>query len=170
MIDKRAGKAAAKRWSWIKKGAPVVIEIGQRDMAEGKIAVIRRDDLYREDGKLNTQFVAKEDFTQDISAILRDNQQKYHHQAQKFLNGNIRKGVDNKLQLESLFAEKADFSGWTEVQWAKPTGAALDAIITYLKGMKLTIRNVPQNAVPTDAACIFTGAPAVERILIGKAY
>lgn len=170
LLDKKAGKAATKRWSWIKKGAPVVIEIGQRDMAEGKVAMIRRDDLYRSDGKLNTQFVSKEILFLNISAIILDIQTKYYIQAKSFLDQNIRRDIADKSALEALFADKNDFAGWAEVQWAKASGEALEAITTYLKGMKLTMRNVPMDAAPVDGPCIFTDAPAVERILIGKAY
>ena len=62
LLDRRPAKAANKRWSWVKKGAPIVIEVGGRDMAGGNVSVIRRDRLYREDGKLDSQVVAKDDF------------------------------------------------------------------------------------------------------------
>ena len=39
LFDKSPGKAAAKRWDWVRKGAPIIIEVGPRDMAEGKIAL-----------------------------------------------------------------------------------------------------------------------------------
>ena len=38
------------------------------------------------------------------------------------------------------------------------------------KSMKLTLRNVPLDAAPVDGTCIFTGVPAVERVLVGRAY
>ncbi|MBV8237673.1 MAG: proline--tRNA ligase, partial [Sphingomonas sp.] len=54
--------------------------------------------------------------------------------------------------------------------WSRPTGAALDQVVERLKALKLTIRNAPVDQGATDGACIFTGAPAVERVLIGRAY
>ena len=36
LLDTKPGKAAAKRWDWVRKGAPIIIEVGQRDMAEGQ--------------------------------------------------------------------------------------------------------------------------------------
>jgi prolyl-tRNA synthetase len=35
-LDKRAGKATQKRWGWVKKGAPIILEIGGRDAANGQ--------------------------------------------------------------------------------------------------------------------------------------
>ena len=52
----------------------------------------------------------------------------------------------------------------------KPTGAALEKVVERLKDHKLTIRNVPIGAEAVDGACIFTGEPAVERVLLAKAY
>ena len=39
-----------------------------------------------------------------------------------------------------------------------------------LKALKLTIRNAPADQPSSFGACIFTGAPGVEEILIGRAY
>ena len=60
--------------------------------------------------------------------------------------------------------------GWALVQWAKPTGPALDKVIEWLKGEKLTLRNVPLDAGAADGTCIFTGERAVERVLVGRSY
>ena len=56
------------------------------------------------------------------------------------------------------------------MQWCKATGDELEAIEERLKKLKLTIRNVPVDAAAAEGECIFTGKPAVERIIIGKAY
>jgi len=53
---------------------------------------------------------------------------------------------------------------------ARPTGAALDKVTERLKALKLTFRNVPANAAPAEGTCLFTGEPAVERILVARAY
>ncbi|MEP3723092.1 MAG: aminoacyl--tRNA ligase-related protein, partial [Parasphingorhabdus sp.] len=75
-LDISGAKTQVKRWSWIKKGAPIVLEIGPRDMAEGKVAMVRRDDLYQENGKLNTKFLTKDEFIPEIPGLLADIQTK----------------------------------------------------------------------------------------------
>jgi hypothetical protein len=52
----------------------------------------------------------------------------------------------------------------------QPTGAALEAVVEKLKAVKLTIRNVPRGGEAATGTCIFTGAPATERILVARAY
>ena len=39
-----------------------------------------------------------------------------------------------------------------------------------LKALKLTIRNAPLQQPESFAPCLFSGAPGVEEILIGRAY
>ena len=85
-------------------------------------------------------------------------------------DANVTRGIDTFEQLSAFFGEDRHQPGWVEVQWSKPTGAALDAVVEQLKALKLTIRNVPTDAAPADGACLFTGAPAVERIFVARAY
>ena len=42
-IDKRDLGGGVKTWEWIKKGVPVRIEIGPRDLEKGSVALCRRD-------------------------------------------------------------------------------------------------------------------------------
>jgi prolyl-tRNA synthetase len=168
LLDTKAAKAANKRWSWVKKGAPIIVEVGPRDVGEGKAAVLRRDRLYKDDGKLNTAFTLRDDFVGQAAAMLEDIQTALHAEAKARLEANIARDVSD---LAAHFkGDEAKFAGWVEVQWARPTGAALDRIVEQLKALKLTVRNAPLDAAPVDGACFFTGEPAVERILIGRTY
>jgi prolyl-tRNA synthetase len=168
LLDTKAAKASNKRWSWIKKGAPIIVEVGPRDMSEGKVAVIRRDQLYKDDGKLATAFTPRGEFAEAAAAKLEDIQSGLYAEAKARLNANIRRDVTD---LAAHFSgDEAGFAGWVEVQWAKPTGAALNAIVESLKALKLTMRNSPLNAEPVDGKCFFSNEAAVERILIGRTY
>lgn len=169
-LDKSGAKTQTKRWSWVKKGAPIILEIGPRDMAEGKVAMIRRDALYKENGKLDTQFIPKDEFIPTIPSLLEEVQSSLHGEAKARLDSNITGGMNTFEQVETFYKENKKHPGWVEVQWCKATGDELDQIEERLKKHKLTFRNVPVAAEPVDGDCIFTGKPAVERILIGKSY
>ena len=169
LLDKRPAKAATKRWGWVKKGAPIVIEVGGRDVAGGNVSVIRRDRLYREDGKLDSQIVAKGDFVAAATSILTDIQQALFADAKGRLDSNIDSSISSLDALKAYFDASAK-PGWALVQWSKPTGDALDKVVQWLKGEKLTLRNVPSDAAEADGACIFTGDAAVERVLVGRSY
>ncbi len=169
LLDLKPAKAATKRWGWVKKGAPIVVEIGGRDMAGGNVSVIRRDRLYREDGKLDSQVMPRGDFEADAPGLLAAIQTALHEQARERLNANIVPAGD-WAAVEAHFAEGVKNPGWVEVSWSKPTGAALNAVVERLKAWKLTIRNAPSDAGAADGVCVFTGEPAVERVLLARAY
>ena len=169
LLDLKPAKAATKRWGWVKKGAPIVIEIGGRDMAGGNVSVIRRDRLYREDGKLDSVVMPRGDFEADAPALLAAIQQALHEQATARLKAAIVPAADFAA-VEAHFAEGQKNPGWVEVQWSRPTGAALETVVERLKALKLTIRNAPSDQAPADGACVFTGEPAVERVLLARAY
>ena len=167
LLDLKPAKSAAKRWGWVKKGAPVVIEVGGRDMAGGTISVIRRDRLYREDGKLDSVATPREGFA--VAALLEEVQAALHAEARARMKANVQPAADFAA-VEAHFGGGVKAPGWLEVQWSRPTGAALDKVVERLKALKLTLRNAPLDQAPADGACVFTGEPAVERILVGRAY
>lgn len=167
LLDTKATKASNKRWAWVKKGAPIIIEVGPRDVAGGNVAMLRRDHLYKDDGKLNSAFIPRETFIGQAAALLEEIQTGLYNEAKSRLNDNIRRDVSD---LKLHFKSDDTIVGWVEVQWARPTGEALEKIVEQLKALKITIRNSPIDAEPVDGACFFTGQPAVERILIGRTY
>jgi prolyl-tRNA synthetase len=152
----------------VKKGAPIIVEIGPRDVADGKAAVIRRDTLYQESGKLATAFTPRAEFVAGAGALLEEIQDALYSEAKARLDDNIARNVTD---LAAHFKGGEDkVVGWVEVQWARPTGVALEDIVKQLKALKLTMRNAPMDAVPADGACFFTGEKAVERVLVGRTY
>jgi prolyl-tRNA synthetase len=168
LLDVKAMKAQTKRWNWVKKGAPLIVEIGGRDVAAGNVSVLRRDRLYTPEGKLLTHSQLRDAFTDWAGPALEAIQQSLFAEARARLQNNIAREVTD---LAAHFkGDEAKFAGWVEVQWARPTGAALDRIVEQLKALKLTMRNVPMDAAAVDGKCFFTGEPAVERILVGRTY
>ncbi|MCE7797319.1 proline--tRNA ligase [Sphingobium sufflavum] len=167
-LDLKAAKASNKRWGWVKKGAPIVIEVGGRDVAGGNVSVLRRDRLYREDGKIDSAILPRDAFVAEAAATLEAIEKALYVDARGFLDARIERRIADQAALEHHF--DADKPGWVEVNWAKPTGAALDKVVEWLKGRKLTLRNVPLDASAAEGACIFTGEAAVERVLVGRSY
>lgn len=170
LLDARAQKASNKRWAWVKKGAPLIVEVGPRDVAGGNVSVLRRDRLYDQGGKLASEIQPRDTFVGAATAALEDIQSALLAEARARTDGNIAHDVTDFAGLKSFYDKGGKFPGWVEVQWSKPTGAALEDIVEKLKTLKLTMRNVPKGARPADGPCFFTGAPAVERILIARAY
>ena len=170
LLDRRPGKATAKRWGWVKKGVPLILEIGGRDAAGGQVSVLRRDRLYRADGKVLFTAQSREEFLGRAAAELEHIQSSLHAEATERLEGNIHRDVASLEALAQFFGADKHYPGWVELGWSKPGGAELDEVVNKLKALKLTVRNTPMSGDPVSGACIFTGKPAIERIYVARAY
>jgi prolyl-tRNA synthetase len=170
LLDSKPGKAAAKRWDWVRKGAPVIVEVGPRDMEAGKVSLLRRDALWGADGKPAFATPVRGEAAAAIPGLLAEIQQGLHIEARERRDANIVRDIDSMEALDAFYAEDKRYPGWAEVSWSRPTGAALEKVVELLKARKLTFRNVPLDAAPATGTCLFTGEPAVERIYVARAY
>ncbi|MCB1504760.1 MAG: proline--tRNA ligase [Hyphomicrobiaceae bacterium] len=176
LVDAKQVKSAEKRWSWVRRGAPVIIEIGGRDAAGGNVTFMRRDKL-RDGDKVISQTMPLAQFVSEAPTLLSEIQASLFNEAKARLDANIVTGITSFDALADYFGAAADsddeagaFKGWVKVAWSRPEGAELDAIDDRLKALKLTIRNAPLGQEPVAGACVFTGAPAKEYVLIARAY
>jgi prolyl-tRNA synthetase len=170
LLDKRPGKATQKRWAWVKKGVPIILEIGGRDAASGQVSVLRRHRLWREDGKVDFHPLARDSFVTAAATELEGIQRELYEEARDRRDAQIVRNIDSLDALTAFYAEDQRYPGWVELAWSRPTGAELDAVVSKLKGLKLTIRNTPMDGAPVSGKCLFTGKPAVERIYVARAY
>src|ERR1700733_12293172 len=176
LVDRKAGRAIDKRWTWIKRGVPVICDIGARDVASGTVTYIRRDQL-RDGEKVRSQGVPRQQFVAQISELLGGIHTALHEAAQQHLASNIRTDITSFEALGAHFkstdedSDNGEFRGWAKVAWARPEGAALAAVEHQLKSLKLTVRNAPlvQDAL-TGQRCVFSGEPAREFVLVGRSY
>ena len=172
-VDDKPGKSADKRWDWVRRGAPLILEIGPRDAANGQVSFMRRDRL-RDGDKTQSHQLPREAFVAQAAGLLAEIQAGLYADAKKRLTDNIKTDVTSFAELEAYFGAAEDedkgFKGWVLAPWSKPTGAALDEVDKRLKALKLTLRNIPLDQPPTTGTCLFTGAPAVESVLIARAY
>jgi prolyl-tRNA synthetase len=171
LLDTKKIKSAEKRWNWVRRGAPIIVEIGPRDAAGGNVTFMRRDAL-REGDKVKSVACTRAEFLEEKAAqILAEIQHSLYAEAKTRLDANIKTGVTDWAGVEDYFKGSDDeFKGWLKISWSKPSGAALDAVDTKLKALKLTIRNAPLQQPDAFAPCLFTGSPGVQEILIGRAY
>ncbi|MBC7769859.1 MAG: proline--tRNA ligase [Phycisphaerales bacterium] len=171
-VDMKDAKPADKRWDWVRRGAPLICEIGPRDAANGQVTFINRNAL-REGEKIKSHTLTRDEFVAQAAGLLETNQAELFAEAKTRLEGAIRSDLVTFADLERYYGtdeNDAEFKGWARVHWSRPTGAALDAVGDRLKVLKLTIRNAPLAQPASFGVCIFTGAPAVEEILIARSY
>ena len=175
-LDKKQTRSANKRWDWLRRGAPILLEVGPRDMAGDNVTMIRRDRL-RDGDKVISQGLPRADFLVQAPALLAEIQASLFNEAKARLDGNIRSDLKTFDAIAAYFGAAAEddegksaFKGWVRAPWARPTGDELAQVETRLKALKLTLRNVPVGQGAATDVCVFTGRPAVEDILIARAY
>ncbi len=171
-VDTKDAKPADKRWDWVRRGAPLICEIGPRDAANGQVSFIKRMAL-REGEKIKTHTLTRQDFLAAAAGLLEQTQAALYAEAKARLDANISEGCGTFADLERFFGaddEPGAFKGWVRAHWSRPTGDALEKVSERLKALKLTIRNAPMAQPASFKPCIFTGEPGVEEILIARAY
>src|SRR5438874_1645265 len=175
-LDTKDIKSADKRWNWVRRGAPIIVEIGPRDVANEQVTFMRRDTL-RDGDRIRSASMPRDRFIAEAPRMLDDIQIRLFSEARTRLDGNIRSDVRDFDQLAEYFSgggddeDNVEFRGWVRAPWSQPSGAALDDVDARLKKLKLTIRNAPVGQSEMDLGkCIFTGQRAVQEILIARSY
>jgi prolyl-tRNA synthetase len=177
LLDVRGMRSADKRWDWVRRGAPIIVEVGPRDAASGQVTFMRRDRL-RDGEKIASQSMGREEFVARAGDMLAEMQGVLFAEAKQRLDANIRSDIRSFEELAEYFAaaaaddeeEGSAFKGWVRAPWSRPTGAALEAVDARLKSLKLTLRNTPMDQNGAGGRCLFTGEAAVEDVLIARAY
>src|SRR5204862_19771 len=78
-VDKREVGGGVKNWEWIKKGVPIRIEIGPRDLEKNSLVVSRRDQPLK-----SKEMMSIQEFVATASEILTSIQQNLLDRATKF--------------------------------------------------------------------------------------
>ncbi|MBK1825732.1 proline--tRNA ligase [Haloferula rosea] len=148
-----------KKWEWVKKGAPIRIEIGPRDLESRKVCLQRRDQASNEKA-----FVDKEEFIQNVTDILQDIHDNLLSAATSFRDENIAECAD----LEAFHKHwEQDNPGWLLTPWA----GSSDQEDVLSKEHKITVRCLPLDKQDeAEAPCLVTGEPTKARALWGRSY
>lgn len=161
-IDKRDRRGGEKNWEWIKKGVPLRIEIGPRDLEAGTITLGRRDDPTHAKIVCSTA-----DFVKQISEMLGEIQNNYYRQAKAYLDAHTHKNLENFAQLKAFFTSSNENGqqGFVLAKWCgDPETESL------LQDLKVTIRCLPLQQSHTNGQCILTGRAAVLDAIFAKSY
>ena len=158
-VDTRDLQGGAKKWEWVKKGAPIRIEIGPRDVESRKVCLQRRDQAPNEKA-----FVDKEEFLRHATDILQQIHDSLLVRASTFRDENVRE-CDSLDDFHAHWAQ--DNPGWLLTPWAGDNAQEE----SLSKKHKITIRCLPLDKQDGDEApCLLTGTPTRARALWGRSY
>ena len=155
----------ARGWDWIKKGIPIRVEIGPKDIAANSVFVARRDKDHREKVSLK-----REQFVKELPDILDDIQNNLFARALAFRNDHTVR-IDDKKAFYKYFtpknAEKSEIHGGFALSHWCGSG---DCEARVKEDLSVTIRCIPLDAETENGACAYCGKPSRQRVLWAKAY
>ncbi|HWL51915.1 MAG TPA: proline--tRNA ligase [Chthoniobacteraceae bacterium] len=164
-VDRRDLGGGVKNWEWIKKGVPVRIEIGPRDLAQGTAAVARRDRTPKE-----KEFLPTADLPHQLPGLLQAIQDALYQRALTHREEHTRR-IDTKDDFYAFFTpknrEKPEIhGGFALSHWC--TSPECEEEIK--RDLKVTIRCIPREIGEEAGECIVCAAPSRRRVVWAKSY
>ncbi|MBA3602159.1 MAG: proline--tRNA ligase [Parachlamydiaceae bacterium] len=165
VVDKRQRRGGEKNWEWIKKGIPLRIEVGPRDLESQSVMICRRDRPHKEKAKVDVSSLQEK-----TGVMLEEIQQGLFETARTFRDNNLHCEIKTLKEMEVFFTPKNQdkpeiHGGFVKAKWCgdPETEKLLDPL-------KVTIRCLPLEQNHTQGTCILTGRPATLDAIFSKSY
>ncbi|MGI9428051.1 MAG: His/Gly/Thr/Pro-type tRNA ligase C-terminal domain-containing protein, partial [Bythopirellula sp.] len=156
-LDDRDIRGGEKKWQWVKRGVPLRVEVGPRDVAAGYVFAARRDVGGKGEG------VPREEFIANISTALEETQKAlFDRAAAAREEATVR--IDSLEEFKEFFADSAP-GGLAYCHFVD--GPEMEAEI---KKLKVTARCVPIKGKEESGKCIFSGQASSRRGVFSRAY
>ena len=163
--DRRDIRGGEKNWFWVKKGIPIRLEIGPRDVATNSVFMSRRDKEVNEKESVST-----EDFLNNLTSILDEIQNNIYQKALKFREENTKK-IDDKNEFYRFFTPKNKTNPEIHGGFALSHWCGNPACEEQIKNdLKVTIRCIPLDAETEKGKCIYCGKESEKRVVFAKSY
>lgn len=158
VVDKREIRGGEKAWQWIKKGIPLRLEVGPRDIAESKVMLYRRDK-----GPKERQAISVEELSTELPKVLEEIQSSLFERAKSFRDRYLNENIHNLEDMRRFFTEGS--CGFVKAKWCGDPETE-----EQLASMKVTIRCLPLEQSGTVGRCVITGREATLDAIFAKAY
>jgi prolyl-tRNA synthetase len=169
-VDTRDKPSVDKSWEWIRKGAPIVCEIGPRDADSKGLMVKERIYIGQPEGK---KIMPADEFVTQLGARLEMLQNQMFSKAKTRLEANIRTDITTPEEFAAYFANSNE---WIEdgkpakVAFVRGKWCAEPETEEILKAMKITIRCIPFDQSGTSGKCLLTGKDATMDVIYARSY
>jgi prolyl-tRNA synthetase len=169
LLDVRDIRGGEKTWLQVKRGVPIRLEIGPRDVAADAVFMARRDRPPSEKAG-----VPRSGFVADIGRLLGEIQTSLFDRARKLRDDNTRT-IDNRDEFVNYFTAKNEDKPEIHGGFVLAHVAEDPAVAQILGDLKVSIRCIPLDGQVADGGaapgkCIFTGKPSQQRVVLAKAY
>ncbi|MCH2074361.1 MAG: proline--tRNA ligase [Puniceicoccaceae bacterium] len=163
-FDDRDMRGGEKAWGWIKKGIPLRVEVGPRDMEAGTVFVGRRDR-----GAKDKESMPLQQFVSGIANLLDEMQAGLLAKAKAFQQEHTREITTEADFVEFFTPKNIDapeiHGGFASMGFC--CNSELEDKIA--KEYKVTVRCIPNSTADEVVPCVFTGQPG-KRVIFAKSY
>ncbi|PIS01460.1 MAG: proline--tRNA ligase [Chlamydiae bacterium CG10_big_fil_rev_8_21_14_0_10_35_9] len=164
ILDDRNMRGGEKNWSWVKKGVPIRLEIGPKDIEESSVMVMKRNTPVKEKQKQTMQ-AFKETVCDQLDEIQKDLYEKANAQMEQHLVP-----IEDKEEFYRFFAsknEKKSFCNGFAISYFS-LNPELEKLIK--EELNVTVRCIPFDFKEDKGECIFTKKPNSPKVIFAKAY
>lgn len=168
-LDSRPKESMDKYWEWTRKGAPLIVEIGPRDIEKNAL-------MLRERIKINTpawkSVVGFDEFVASVSERLARIQAEMFQTAQKRLEKSVRSDIKTAAEMQDYFAAQ---NGWEEgdaprVAFVRGKWCGAESTLDKMKEMKISIRCIPFDQSNAAGNCLLTDQKATLDVIYARSY
>lgn len=163
-VDKTERRAGDKFWSAVKKGIPLRIEIGKREIASNTLSISRRDKAAKE--KIT---MGRDELLKNAGHLLQEIQQNLLVRAQDFQQKNTHT-ISDVAELKAIFANDENSKNSFVLAHFDPAIENDEKVAALLKELKLTTRCLPFGYQEQEGKCIFSGKPTRHQVILARAY
>ena len=139
---------------WEMKGVPLRLEIGPRDIENGVVTVVRRDNGEK-------SVVKNEELEGVIKRLLSDVHESMYRKAEAFRDSRIKEA--HTLDELKKYLDEGNF---VKAMWC----GSQECELKVKELMQATIRIMPFDQTPIDDKCIADGSPAKKLVIFARAY
>lgn len=161
-IDDRDLAGGQKKWQHIKRGVPIRLEIGPRDIESGSVFVGRRD-------RPKPESMEKAKFVGRVVELLDEIQAGLYERALN-LRTEHTQTIDSLDEFQAYFTPKNSDKPEIHGGFAECYFVDDPEIEKTLKPLKVTPRCIPLSGESAPGTCIFTGKPTSIRGIFAKSY
>ncbi len=161
-IDDRDLRGGEKKWYHVKRGVPIRVEVGPKDIAKDAVFVARRDT-----GEQTS--ISRAEFVANVVGMLSSMQQNLFDRAAKMRVENTVK-IDNVADFRDYFTPKNADQPEIHGGFALCHFASESDVAELLNELKVTIRCIPMEGEDESGPCFVTGKPSGKRAIFAKAY
>lgn len=156
LIDNKDDSPQNKKWNYIRKGVPIICEVGQRDVVSGTVFFTRRQP------NLDKQSCSFYEFESIVKQILAEHDEILYKKALERNQQKTNISIKNFTEMKEFFTEN---NGFVIAKWSEEANT-----LTQLDEIGVTVRGYIMDSENTPGKCVLNGRHAVKDFIFAKAY